>query len=275
MYKLIAFDLDGTLLYDVSSLSEENYKALGELDKRGVLLVPTTGRAFYEIPKSVRDCPYFRYFITSGGACTYDSEGRLIDEALIMEEEWIALLNVLSEYDCFSIVHYGGYGCIDGSVDHESFDKYRLDKGFKLFIPLFSKPVDGFAEYCKSMREVELICSFFKNDEDKEGYKKKLKELGSYTIVASAKDNVEVLSGRADKGVSVLKLAEKFGIKREEVIGVGDSINDIELIKSAGLGIAMGNALQPLKAEADHIGCHHRDHIAKYILDKFIDKIKN
>lgn len=267
-YKLIAFDLDGTLLANLTEISEENYAALKKLSEMGIILVPTTGRSLYEMPEKVRKCSYFKYAITSGGACTYDLKNQeLVDSALLTKEESEKLFSLLKEYDNVTMTHYEGDSFVDKNLDLQYYDKCRVTAGFKKFIPIFDKAVDNFYAFCHNMNRVELTCTFFATDEDKESFRARIKSEGNYTVVSSAKDNLEVLSGNADKGVAVLSLAEKLGIKAEETIGVGDSINDLAMIKAVGLGIAMGNALDSLKAEADLVGCTYKEHIAKFILE--------
>ena len=271
-YRFIAFDLDGTLLKSLTEVSEENYAALKTLYEMGVIMVPTTGRSLYEMPKEVRECPYFRYAITSGGACTYDLRTEeMIASSLLSKEEAEKLFNLLDEYDNVTMTHYRGYSYVDKTQSIEYYDKCRVTNAFKTFIPIFDDAVDDFGAYCRKMDGIELTCSFFSTDKDKEEFKARIKEAGSYTVVASAKDNLEVLSGSVDKGVAVLSLAGSLGIKREETVGVGDSINDLAMIKAVGLGIAMGNALDALKVEADAVGCNCKDHIARFILENYFN----
>ena len=71
-YKLIACDLDGTLLNSDVDLSYENKAAITELVKKGIIFVPATGRSFYEAPASVREHPDIRYFISSNGSVIQD-----------------------------------------------------------------------------------------------------------------------------------------------------------------------------------------------------------
>ena len=85
-YKIIASDLDGTLLYDVVSVSEENYKAIAEYNKMGGQLVPASGRCFYEMPKALIDCPDVRYYISSNGAVITDTKTGERDEVLISRQ---------------------------------------------------------------------------------------------------------------------------------------------------------------------------------------------
>jgi len=269
-YKLISFDLDGTLLKSLHEISEENYEALGKLYELGVVLVPTSGRSLYEIPEKVRKCPYFKYAITSGGAATYSlPDEQLIDSALLTKEESDELFDLLSRYKTVTMTHYQGYSYVDKAQTPEEYDKSRVTVGFKKFIPIYDTPVDNFDSFCRKMDGVELTCSFFPTDEDIKSFKEEALATGKYTVVSSARDNLEVVSKSVDKGRSVLKLAEKLSIKPEETVGVGDSINDLALIKAVGLGIAMKNAVDELKSEADTVGCHYTEHIAKFILEKY------
>ena len=73
-YKLIASDLDGTLLSDNAEVSRENFDAIKKITERGVVFAPVTGRAMYEMPADVVNCPDIRYIVSSNGAVIYDKE---------------------------------------------------------------------------------------------------------------------------------------------------------------------------------------------------------
>jgi len=89
-------------------------------------------------------------------------------------------------------------------------------------------------------------------------------------VAQSHKYNLEVFGKNAGKGNAGLKLAEILGIDKKDTIAVGDSTNDYTMIKAAGLGLAMENAVDELKAVADTIICNNDRHSAKYILDNYI-----
>jgi HAD superfamily hydrolase (TIGR01484 family) len=151
----------------------------------------------------------------------------------------------------------------------EYYDACRVNENFKKFIPMMDKAIDDFEKKSYEMNGVELTCSLIATDEELDNLRREIKETGLFTVVSSAKNNIEIVSGRVNKGKSVLALASSLGIGQSETIGVGDSINDLALIKAVGLGIAMDNAVAELKAVADTIGCRNTEHIAKYILEKY------
>lgn len=272
-FKLIAFDLDGTLISPGDVLSEKNAVALEELYKKGVKLVPTTGRSLYEMPTSVLEFPYFEYYITSGGACTYNAETlEMIESRLIPPERSKKLFDILFDYDTVTMTHFEGEGLVDADlVSEEYYNKCRVNESFKKFIPEKDRAIPNFNEACMKMEGVELTCSFIGSDEEMAGFKERVREAGGFSIASSAKDNVEVTDANADKGKAILSLASSLGISREEIIGVGDSRNDIALIRAAGLGIAMGNATEELKREADAVGCNNSEHIADFILKNYFN----
>lgn len=268
-HRFISFDLDGTLLYDLTTISEENYQALAELDAMGVTLVPTTGRTLYEIPERIRTCPYFKYMITSSGAYTYDlRSGEILSSHLIGTDQLSLMNRIIRDYDNVSMIHYEGDNYVDASQGAEDYERCRLTAGFKRIIGLFGKPVEDYNSFFSSLKGAEMVCVFFSSDKEKEECRARLSEEG-FTVVASAKDNIEIISGKADKGLAVIELANSLGIPVEETIGVGDSMNDLAMITSVDIGIAMANGTDELKARADHIACHYKEHIAKYILENF------
>jgi Cof subfamily protein (haloacid dehalogenase superfamily) len=97
-----------------------------------------------------------------------------------------------------------------------------------------------------------------------------IEETGIVTVSQSMKDNLEVMNKGVTKGNAVKLLAEMYGIKREEIIAIGDNENDISMIQYAGMGIAMGNAEESLKSVANHItGDYQEDGVAEAI-ERFI-----
>ena len=91
-----------------------------------------------------------------------------------------------------------------------------------------------------------------------------------YNVVRSADHFLEILPKEVDKGLGLVMLADKLGIKIEETIGVGDAGNDLNLIKSAGLGVAMGNAFDFVKEAADYVAKTNEEDGVAEVINKFI-----
>ena len=104
--RLIAFDLDGTLLNAAKVLTQRNKAALEHAAEKGILIVPTTGRLFDAIPEEIREFPFLRYAITINGAAVFDTEtGDNIYRAEIPIEQAIEIMSYLDKfpiiYDCY------------------------------------------------------------------------------------------------------------------------------------------------------------------------------
>src|SRR5690606_22006678 len=88
----------------------------------------------------------------------------------------------------------------------------------------------------------------------------------------SKKHYLEITHPEANKGSALLYLAKKLGIERTEIIGIGDNFNDIELIETAGLGVAMGNAVMAVKDNADYTTFSNNEEGVLHVIEKFILK---
>ena len=270
-YKMIVSDLDGTLLRDITNVSEENYEAIKKLDEMGITFVFATGRSCKEVPQRLREFKSVKYQINSNGASVRNSEGEVIDSALISPEKYRQALEILREYKCHRAVHIDGRACVDSAqIGDEIVDEFHVPP---LYLDIFRRltdKIENLEEYALDNREVEFICCFFASDEELFECKDRLMELGGLSVTSSAKFNLEVVAEGALKGDAVTRLANKLGIKKEEIIAVGDSRNDISLLEVAGMPLAVENANDALKKCAKKVICNHKDHIAKYILENIV-----
>ena len=271
MYKLIASDLDGTLLQDDKSLSRENDQAIYEIVKKGVHFVPCSGRGVFEIPTYVREHPAVRYVIGGDGSMIYDRE---TGEQTIwgMPKEVVqTVLDIYADYDVSLSVRYKGE-CYVRADEHDPdiYRSYRYDDAYIDFLFTFSHQVDDFDAFCRGLDEIEMICAFFKTDEEWKACQARMDALSSVQTAICNDNSFEVFSANAGKGKAMLHLAAKLGIDQSETIAVGDTINDHTSVKAAGLGLAMGNAYEELKAIADEVVCRNDEHVAMYILNHYL-----
>ena len=268
---IIASDLDGTLLASGERISPENAEAIAEMKKRGICFVPNSGRALTEMPKAVLENPDIRYYIGSDGGVIWDKETGEKTEVCMSREEFGRLYDIISEYDTVDTVRYGGrsYADKNNSAD-EDFKRCGLDKDYGDFIVYYSELVDNYDEFVRSLPGVEMICTFFGNDRDRLECRQRIEALGIFKVASSAPANIEVFHKKAGKGNTLLALADKLGVPRENTIAVGDGFNDMDMIEKAGIGLAMDNACPELKEKADRVICRFEEHSARYILDNVI-----
>ena len=105
---------------------------------------------------------------------------------------------------------------------------------------------------------------------DLKACKKTLDGMDDLIVAQSDEFNLEIVSDKAGKGNALMMLADILGIEHEKTIAVGDSTNDMTMVKAAGLGLAMDNAVDELKANADAVICNNDAHAIDYIVRNYI-----
>ena len=271
-YKMIATDLDGTLLYDVFTVSEENFKAISEYNNMGGTVVPTSGRCYFQIIPEIRECKDIKYCISSNGAVVTDVSTGERDEVLIPDEKFKKIIELIARYETFNTVHSQGYGfMLKKNDDWGRASYYNLNEYYYAHYHKWCKKLDSWNEDVFGDKGVEMVSVFFKSQNELDKCAAELEALGELVLTSSADFNIEIVSKGASKGDGIRRLAKKLGISTEEVIGVGDSRNDIALLEGAGLPLAVSNAADILKAKAAKVICSNKEHIIKYILENIIE----
>lgn len=266
-YKIVASDLDGTLLKDDKTISQENYQAIEEYSRLGGYFVPSSGRTISEIPLLVRNIPGVRYVLFSDGAGIYDKQTGQMHTRNISKEDSRKLLEVLWSYDTILTVRSGGKCYVDATRHKiEEYDRYRLSLAYRDFVFRFDYPKANYREFCLGLDGIEMICVFFRYDDEQQRCREQLESMGLYTLMASEPCNLEIASRDAGKGKGLLRLADMLGVDRSQTIGIGDSTNDAQSIQMAGLGLAMGNAWKEVQDMADRTVCTNEEHMMAYLM---------
>ena len=271
-YKIVASDLDGTLLNKEQLVSEENLRAIAQMKRLGVEFVPTTGRGMNEIDLSLINSTDIRYIITSNGAVVFDKEiGKPTLTRYIPRDVVRLTLETLRPYNVFIVVHEGGKTYFDkDKYNTEFLNLCGVDPYYGYIIGKYAEGVEDFENFLLSSDEMELICLFFELDEGVRYSKQIFEDSRKLCAAAPSKNYLEVYSCDAGKGKTLAAFAEKLGVDIEDVIAVGDSNNDYTMIERAGLGLAVANACDALKEIADQTICYNSEHIAEYVLENFI-----
>ena len=271
-YKIVASDLDGTFLGKDQSISCENLQAVAEMHGRGVEFVPTTGRTLSEIPAEIIGSSDVRYIITSDGAAVWDKRAsEMILTRYIPKDTVKFILDTLKPYNVYPLAHISGENHYDIERHNDTvFDSCHVGKYFQYIVNLTAISVSDFSDFVLDSDEVEMFCLFFESDEARERCRRIFVDSGKLCTAQSDPHNLEVYSAAAGKGNTLKALADKLSVDIADTIAVGDSTNDATLVKAAGLGLAMDNACEELKAIADKVICDNSEHAAMYILENFI-----
>ena len=271
-YRIVASDLDGTLLNKEQTISEENLRAISEMNRLGVEFIPTTGRSMNEVDPLIISSPDIRYIITSNGAVVYDKNiGKTILTHYIPRGTVRLVLENLRPYNVFIVAKEGGKSYFDkNKYNPEFLNTCGIDAYFGHIISQHAEAVEDFESFLLSSNEIEMIVVFFEFDEATCRCKQIFEDSGRLCAAHANIGYLEVYSSDAGKGKTLVTFADKLGIDIADVIAVGDSNNDSTMIEEAGLGLAVANACDALKELADQTICDNSEHIAKYVLENFI-----
>jgi Cof subfamily protein (haloacid dehalogenase superfamily) len=251
--KLIAFDLDGTAIDDNGRLSYANRDAIVHAATRGVYMVPCTGRSKAELPQQIVEIDCIQYILTSNGAMIYHGEevifANYMDAALVQ-----TILCVLENVDAL----------VELYIDGRPHVSYSL-QGTRTYLRSFRIPTHNVDFYLSSRKRVddigicfqnhshriEKINAFLKKDEDAEFIIGNLADNIEHLEVASSMhNNIEFTEKGTNKGAGLAALCAHLEIGRENVVAIGDSLNDVAMFEYAGLYFAPENALAGLKEKA-------------------------
>lgn len=268
--RIIALDLDGTLLDSQKNLSSANVDALTRAAAAGHEIVPTTGRFFGAMPQAVRDLPFIRYAITVNGAQVYD---RKTDAALVREElplsTALSIMRLLDGYDVIYDCYQDNWGRMTKSMQDRAAD-YAPDEHYVKMIRELRKPYPDLKEHLENEgRDVQKIMLFARDIAVRDEIADKVKKDFPGTVVSSSTvNNLEINAVGAHKGAVLLRFAEKLGLTAADCIAFGDGLNDLTMIQSAGTGVAMANACPEVRAAADYITLSNdEDGVAVFIND--------
>lgn len=270
MYKLIAVDLDGTLLNSYGTISEENRRAIKKVQKEGVKVVLASGRTTNSIKTLAEELGENEYIICGNGSLIYDlKKDEIIYDKFIDKNKALQIIQICEQ----NSIYYNVYTedmviakTLDNNVLFYHQENSNKPDSKKTKINL----VDNIYEYVKNL-EGKNILKFTISDKSSIIFNSIIKKLRnirnidvldvahmSRKMIKSGTEEVsleyyytEITSENVDKWNAIEWLAEKLEIEKEEIMAIGDNINDKLMIENAGLGIAMGNSDPLIKEIAD------------------------
>ena len=271
--RLVASDLDGTLLNKNKEITPRLFEALEKLDELGIYFVPSTGRPFGTVPKAIKELPFLKYVITSNGATIYDAtEQKNIIENYLTPEAVDAVIEVAKELPIITEYFIEGKAFIAKAV-YDDLSPFDLTESHEFYIKNSRTPVEDFWNEMKRNNTVlENINLVFKDMELRKEVWDRLKALGLASVTAATTKNIEITSLYATKAQALEKLCEVLGFSRENVLAMGDGDNDMPMIQFAGIGVAMANGEEHIKQAADIIADDCNDFGAAKILEQIIEE---
>jgi len=252
---IIALDLDGTLLNSNKELSAGNLAALQRAANAGIEIVPTTGRFYGGMPDVIRALPFVRYVITVNGAEVADLKtGEVIYKA---EIPWQQAVNIMTRLDEYPVI----YDCYQDNAawmtaeQKKHIDRIVASPHYRKMLHELRQPVPELkAVLTERKRGVQKVQLFTDQPQLRLDLMARLPDLFENLCVSSSvSDNVEINQIHANKGEALRALADHLGLPYDATIAFGDGLNDLSMLRDAGIGVAMENACDEAKEIADWI----------------------
>lgn len=257
-YKLLALDMDGTLLNSESRLEKENVEAIKKCLDKGVKVVLASGREFNAIKKYIDRLNITGELATINGAVIVKAENKQIIKMHTVDKNmYKEIISKLREEN----INYIVFDQENSYVDKENpeFD-YLREKNICVCLNI---------KDCMEIEHVTKIVGVCFTEEEKNKFNRII-EPYNIPVMQTGPYYFELGNEDISKKYAIEYIAKINNIKKEEVIAVGDSENDIEMIKYAGLGVAMGNAYDNVKKVSDYVTDTNDNHGVSKVIEKFI-----
>lgn len=268
-YKLIAIDMDGTLLTRDKRISEENIKALRRAHDEGVIIAICTGRLYAFVKAYIEQIGFRPFLLGCNGAFIRDDRNNLIYRKTLEYDSSMYIVDVANKYNIYyqyfsdNIVFTSNF-----NSKFQTYDEWNETVRDDLKIKIVELKND---DDLKSVFQKGVL-KFILNDDDLNEIIKIRKDLSkdnNINVTSSLPNNIEVIDKQVDKGNALKFLCNHLNIDKKNVIAIGDNENDLEMIRFAGLGVAMGNAMDLIKENADYITKTNEDDGVAYAINKF------
>lgn len=273
-YKLICIDVDGTLLGENGEIPEENIIAVERAYKKGVQVVISTGRIYSNAVQISNRIKVKSPVIAANGAVVKDWYNRkVIFHAHFEKYEYEKLFDLLSKYNLVAhfytmdkVISYSVIGNIAALV----YKFKNFSKNHKIYVDS-SLTLKSLKKKLKKNEGKIVKCVLYSMDKERlMQFRKEIEETTDMSVFGAGSYSIEIGPKGVSKGSAVKKLAKYLNIDRKDIICIGDNENDIEMIKYAGLGVAMGNAVDSLKEVADYITDTNINSGVAKVINKFV-----
>ena len=262
--KLIASDIDGTLLPFGGEISRATKDAIEECRRRGILFVLASGRCYPSAAQVAREMGIVAPLICANGGCIHDENGEIIHEDVFTPEESDICFNMIK--DCGWMVTSYVRGKILRLNTKTMLTGSALDRPWMIDDPEFEVIDDDPARMDAEGRDRVYKYEVYSKDPALlERLRLQLTEAG-LEVSSSVPTDIEIMAHGAGKGAAVAWLAAQVGATREQTMAFGDNTNDMQMLSAVGWPVAMGNAVAELKAAARIVAPHcAEDGVARVI----------
>ena len=268
-YRLIAFDMDGTLLNSEKKISELTQSMIHQAAASGKEVILSTGRSIPELQDYLGLLPDIRYLICASGALVYDCREK---KSIFAKRIPVPVVKeILQEGKAEDAMPYMLRTETIVQADQAAhMSRYQMEQYQELIDRITKKTEDIYAYYAANEVAMDKVNLYHRTAKSRDRSYERLKDL-ELELAYAEETSLECSAKGVTKALGLQKVCEFLDIPMEQTIAVGDADNDIDILKAAGLSIAMGNANETVKSicdvvvgDCDHDGC--AEAIRRYLL---------
>lgn len=289
MYKLVAIDLDGTLLNSYGEISPETKQGIKDVIEKGVEIVLASGRPISSVETLANEIGANNFLISGNGAVAYDiGKKEIIYNKFLTKEQVLNIIKICDENSIYYNI-YTENEVITKALNYNTLFYYKENANKQEEKRTSISIISNIYEYVEKS-EGENFLKVTVCDDMKVIFNSIIRKLRtipdidvldvahmSRKIIKSGTEEVpvfyyytEITNKNVNKWCALESIMERLNISREEVIGIGDNINDKELIENAGLGVAMGNSAPYIKDMADIVVADNNSNGVLEVFKKYI-----
>ena len=289
MYKLVTIDLDGTLLDSYGNVSEENKQAIKRVINQGCEVVLCSGRMPDSMENFAREIGADKYLISGNGSQIYDIQNKEILYSNYIEKQKILDIIQICEENSMYYCIYTESTIITKSLNYNVLYYSNENKTKNLEKKSNINLVENIYDYIKNM-DKDIFLKMTVCDEDKVIFDnlikvlRKIKGIDVLDVEHMSRKMItygtekfelayyytEITNANVNKWTAIENIIQKLDIKPEEVMAIGDNINDKEMIINAGIGIAVGNSAPYVKEMANDVVADNNSNGVAEALNKYI-----
>nr|WP_295974472.1 Cof-type HAD-IIB family hydrolase [uncultured Bacillus sp.] len=283
--KLIAIDLDGTLLSTDCSISRENTQAIREAQKQGHIIVISSGRSFQDTRQILQNADLVCPFIAGNGAISFHN-GEIIHKFILEEKVVLEIIETLEKHNCYyeinskngTLIKRDGRSLLTNEImnTQEPFcditEEWALNEIELQYNQFGLIPVPHYRNLDFAQLEVYKIFILSFNRNTLTTLRETLSRRNDISVTSSGVEKIDIGHIKTSKGNGLKIVANYMGIPLENTVAIGDNLNDLSMFDIAGTSIAMGNAVAELKKKGTYITKDHDENGIAFAFQNYILK---
>lgn len=271
--RLLALNIDGTLLEESGKLLKGTREAIQLVKQKGVYVTLFTNRNFQSAHKIAKALKLDAILVTHGGAFVSSSLDKPLIQKKLSEENTFNIVQVLESFECNTRISHERFSIGNRQQNTPNLiARTVLSNADPLFYPVQFVDSLGDALRDRPIAAPKIDVMFASKSEKERAIKTLRKAFEDVNVVECSEEKIDILPANVSKLRGLQLLGEHLGIELKEMVAIGDSLEDAQVIEYAGLGVAMGNAPLQVKQVADWITRSNVERGVEYMIKEHFRK---